>query len=296
MKTKFIFVVALAILMAFPGKTWSQKSKKKRQVIIETVDGTILTGKIKNQNNEFLILLSDNIGELKIYKENIKTIEFTRPSNQSPKSNKYQYRDNRSKYFVTSSAYNLKKGEGYYSNTWIFFNEVNYGLTDNFSIGGGIVPLFLFAGEASPVWFTTKLSFPVIKNRLAISGGLGAYTILGLSDDDDFTSALMANLTLTVGSPVNNASLSMYTIFNGYGATSPVFNLKGKFKISKRSFFMAETYFFISDDIFFDTVATGMLGIRTMFLGGINLDYGLIIPPEADEIFLFPYLGVQIAF
>jgi len=57
----------------------------------------------------------------------------------------------------------LHKGEGYYQNIWVFWNQASFGVTENFSLGFGIIPLFLFGGEAgqySPIWVVPKLSYP----------------------------------------------------------------------------------------------------------------------------------------
>ena len=298
MKTKVILTIILAfIMMLSPNDVFSQKRSKKKLIRVEVKDGTVLTGFIKRQNDKYLVLTSKTIGEIKVYKKNIRSIEYVTDSKKNvlPKK-KRRHIDNRAKYFTSSSAYNLKKGQGYFSNTWILFNDVNYGLTDNFSVGGGIVPSFLFGGESTPVWLTTKFSLPIIKNRFNVSAGLAAWTLLG--GYDDYTSALVANITATVGNPENNGSLSVYYIFNRYGGTSPIFNLKGKFKITNRTFFMGESYFSLSDEVFFDEGLFGLLGLRTMFLGGIDLDYALIVPiaGDLDGVHLLPYLGVHIAF
>jgi hypothetical protein len=54
----------------------------------------------------------------------------------------------------------MNKGEGYYHNFMVFINQATYGVTDNISIGGGLVPLFLFGG-LTPVWITPKVSVPI---------------------------------------------------------------------------------------------------------------------------------------
>jgi len=46
-------------------------------------------------------------------------------------------------------------------------NSCTVSLTARFSVGGGLVPLFLFGGGPTPVWFTAKLSIPTKKQNLA---------------------------------------------------------------------------------------------------------------------------------
>ena len=292
MKTKFIFVVILAVIMVIPGKIWSQRTKKKREVRIETIDGTVLTGKVKKQNDNYILLISKNIGEFKVYKDKIRKIEYLDESEFTDFIKPHGHKDNRSRYFITSSAYNLRKGETFYSNTWIFFNDINYGLTNNFSIGGGIIPLFLFNGADSPIWVSAKLSLPIVKNKFNISTGLSGWTVLG--DETDIEAAMAANVTATIGSPINNGSLSIYILFNEKGVSEPLLDLKGKFKISSRSFIMGEMYFFVEDDKFFPGAFLGLIGMRTMFMGGLDLDYGLFVPVGDEGNILLPYLGIHI--
>ncbi len=41
-----------------------------------------------------------------------------------------------SDYFTSQSSFSLKKGEGRYSNTWVFFNDFQLGVTDYESMCG----------------------------------------------------------------------------------------------------------------------------------------------------------------
>jgi len=83
------------------------------------------------------------------------------------------------RYFFGPNGHGLNKGEGYYQNVWIFFNQISYGVTDYFSISAGVVPAFLFAGSPTPVWVVPKFSVPIKKDVLSVGAGGLFGTILG---------------------------------------------------------------------------------------------------------------------
>ena len=293
MKAKLTITIVLILSFVFIGNIYSQENKK-RQVKVETIDGTVLSGTILTQDDKSITIISKNIGEVKIDKDNVKSIEFNTEKNKDfNTSGTFGHIDHPSRYFFSSSAYGLKKGQKIYSNFYIFFNDINFGVTNNFTLGVGMVPLFLFAGTPSPTWVSTKLSLPIVKNKFVLSAGVSAIATLGFEDDLD--AALMFSSSATIGSPSNNGTLSMYVLSNLDGDAGVAINLKGKFRISRRSFFMLETYLMGVDDLFIDSGFSALLGLRTMFQGGINLDYGLLTPIAFDDSVFLPFLGVQVS-
>src|SRR5687767_1809845 len=140
----FIFLMVVTISVANAQQTDSTLSK------VETTDGNTYVGKIVSETNETLTLRTDNIGELTFKKSNIVRIT---PVQSAQLKNGVLWSDNpqATRYFLAPNGYGLKRGEAYYQNVWIFFNQVSVGVTDNFSMGAGMVPLFLFAGAPTPV-------------------------------------------------------------------------------------------------------------------------------------------------
>jgi hypothetical protein len=63
----------------------------------------------------------------------------------------------------------------------VLFNQGGYGVTNYFSIGAGILPVFLFGGGATPVWITPKFSIPVVIDKFNVGAGALAGTVLGES-------------------------------------------------------------------------------------------------------------------
>lgn len=76
------------------------------------------------------------------------------------------------RYFFMTNGYGLRKGEAYYQNTWIMFNQISYGITNHITLGAGVVTLFLFAGAPTTAWITPKVAIPILKHKFNMSAGM----------------------------------------------------------------------------------------------------------------------------
>jgi hypothetical protein len=195
------------------------------------------------------------------------------------------------RYFWLPNGYGLKKKESYYQNVWLFFNQVSVGLTDNFSIGAGMVPLFLFAGSPTPVWITPKVSFPVVKDKFNIGAGALAGTVIGL-DESGF--GLLYGLT-TFGSRDKNFTLGLgWAYAGGTIANVPTISVGGMIRTGPRGYFLTENYFIGAGGETFGIISAG--GRR--IIKRISLDYGLFLPLAAglDTFLAMPWLGLTVPF
>lgn len=76
------------------------------------------------------------------------------PTSQPAKDSAFADEHN-TRYFFAPSAYTLKKGEGYYNTIYFLIHDVQYGLSDNFSLGMGTTVIGL------PLYLTPKYSIPI---------------------------------------------------------------------------------------------------------------------------------------
>ncbi len=68
-----------------------------------------------------------------------------------------------SRYFFSPSSYNLRRGELYYNTVYFATHDLQYGITDNFSVGMGTTPALL------PFYITPKYSYSINeKNTVSI--------------------------------------------------------------------------------------------------------------------------------
>lgn len=258
---------------------------------IETKGGNIFIGEIIEQNAEQLILKTENFGTITISKMDLIRISIIR--NDRIIDNTYWVDHMQStRYFWQPSGYGLKKGEGYSQNIWVLFNQFSYGVSDNFLIGGGIIPLFLFAGTPTPVWLTPKVSIPIKADKLNLgAGGLFA-TVLG---EQDMNFGILYG-TLTVGSKDKNVSFGAgYGYAGGNWATSPTFSFSILHRTSSKGYFLSENYFIGTSESF---GILAMIGGRRIIGQRSGLDFGIVLPisPDQDIFLAIPWLGITIPF
>ena len=257
---------------------------------IETMDGNTYMGQILSQDSVKILFNSDKLGEISIFKTNIKkmnTIDM-----KKIKDGQYWF-DNpqATRYFFSPNAYGLKAGEGYYQNVWVLVNSFAVGITDYISIGGGLVPLFLFAGSPTPVWFTPKFSIPISKDKVSIGAGALLGTVVG-GEDSGF--GILYGIS-TFGSKDNNMSVGLgYGYAGGEWAKSPMINLNAMIRTGARGYFLTENYFIKTGNT---TTVIFTIGGRQI-IRDAGLDYGLMIPfmTDMDRFIAFPWLGITIPF
>ncbi|HKJ77896.1 MAG TPA: hypothetical protein VKA10_00120 [Prolixibacteraceae bacterium] len=286
MKTKvFLITVFLCVIFTTNAQTISDTTL----VQIETQDGNEFIGTVILEDSEKIILKTANFGDISILKSNVKSTKEV--TVQQIKDGKLWFANPQStRYFWSPNGYGLKKGEGYYQNIWVLWNQFAYGLTENFSIGGAIVPLFLFGGAPTPLFGTVKLSIPLDKEKINLAAGAIAGTVLGESES---SFGILYGLS-TFGSPDNNVSLGLGFGFGGGEiASTPVVNLNGMFRLSSRWYFLTENYYINIED---ENVGMISLGSRWI-IKKAALDFGLFFPVvDAGSFIGIPWLGMTVPF
>ena len=258
------------------------------QVTIQTTDDNEYVGFIVAQTPETVSLKTDKLGVINIPKKLIRSIQEVRK--EQIVDGEYWY-DNpyATRYFFGPNGYGLRKGEGYYQNAWIFFNQISYGVTKHLTIGAGFVPGFLLGGGATPIWLTPKVSIPLGKDKVNLGvGGLFA-TALG-SEGGSFG---VAYGQLTLGPRDRNINFGL-----GYGyagdewADTPTITISGMYRASKKFALMTENYIFDTGEENFILLSFGgrFIGRR------VAIDGGLFVPAVEDGLFAVPWLGVNVPF
>ena len=255
---------------------------------IETVDGNEFLGEIISEDSESVKIKTDKFGQVTINKSDIK--KKNPVVVQQLKDGKLWFANPQStRYFWSPNGYGLKKGEGYYQNIWVLWNQFSYGVTDYFSVGAGIIPTFLFSAP-TPVFATMKFSIPVKKDKFNIAGGAIAGYVVG---EEGAGLGILYGLA-TYGSPDSNVSFGMgYGFAGGEWAQSPMFNLNGMFRVSSRGYVITENYVISGGG---ETIVLVSLGGRSI-IKKVALDYGLFIPYADGSIeFAIPWLGFTVPF
>jgi len=282
-------VIFFLILIFTFYEAYSQEGNETALVRIETNDGNEYTGKIVRQDSARIFLATETLGEIAIRKSNIKSQEKLRIE-QIKDGEIWFANPQATRYFWSPNGYGLNKGEGYYQNIWVMWNQFAYGLTDNLSIGGAVVPLFLFGGAPTPVFGTAKISFPIEKEKINLAAGVIAGTVLGESETGF---GILYGLS-TFGSRDNNLSFGLgYGFGGGEWASAPIINLNGMFRLASRWYFLTENYYINIDEENFAMVSLGARWI----IKKAALDFGFVIPVAEDAGFIgIPWLGMTIPF
>lgn len=150
----------------------------------------------------------------------------------------FEISDHNTRYFFAPSAYNLKKGELYYNTVYFLLHDIQYGLTDNFSIGMGTSIIGI------PIYLTPKVSFPIGERSafalgdMLIFGTYGTNAMGNLLYGSFSTGGIQGNTSFGVGYLLTNESdITAKT-------SSPVFNLSGMARASSHIYLLTENYLF----------------------------------------------------
>ncbi len=283
------FVFITFCLIGFSLQTNAQNSQDSIRSQVETIDGNEYIGIILEQTPETIRIKTDKLGEISIPRSEVKRI--TQLTATKIKDGRYWLENPQStRYFWSPNGYSLKKGEGYYQNVWVLFNQAVYGLTDHFSAGIGMMPLFLFQGTSTPVWITLKYSVPVVKDKINLGGGALIGTVIG----EQGSAGIVYGIS-TFGSKDKNITVGLgYGFGGGEFASTPLINIGGMIRTGANGYLMTENYLIINSDNF--GLLTMIGGRRIIRHFGLDFGVGIPIGSDMDGFFAFPWLGFTIPF
>ena len=254
---------------------------------IEMFNDNSYTGYILSRNEETIEFKTRELGII-----NLKVIGITKmetiEADRIIKGEFWADNPQATRYFWAPAGYGLKKGEGYYQNVWLFFNQVSFGITDYFSFGGGVVPLFLIDGAPTPVWITPKFSIP-IDDKVHI--GVGALTGLVLGADSGESGYGIVYGATTLGSRDKNFNIGLgYGYLGGELANAPTISIGGMIRTGKRGYFITENYLISTEGSTSIFISAGgrLVGKK------ITFDFGGILPIVEGTFIALPWLGISV--
>ena len=147
----------------------------------------------------------------------------------------------RSRYFFSPSSFNLEKGELYYNTMYFLVHDVQYGLSDQFSMGMGTTVI------GFPFYVTPKFTMPINKKSAL---ALGDMLVMG-TYATRFTGNLLY-LTYTRGDVYKNFTIGAgFLTFGGKDISNevnaPVLNFAVLSRISDHIYFVTENYFSLTN-------------------------------------------------
>lgn len=204
-----------------------------------------------------------------------------------------------SRYLFGPSARNLRQGEGVVQDVWLFLAGVNYGITNNFSVGAYLSLVPGVGLQNQFVMLTPKVGFEVGHNWHVGAGAL----LLRIPDGNTGYGAGLVYGVATRGSADNNFSLGVGYGFAGGGiGSTPALYLAGQTRVSRRVSLMTENYIVAAaSPVFFGLYGIKLnwprlsLGIASGYAGYIdnenyNNSYGYTYNSPDRSFFAFGYV------
>lgn len=162
----------MAFALTGPGLAASAQQPKQgfptdAVLSVSLKDGTILVGRIAEEDATHLTVLTLEGLTIRIPRSSIVSMREAAP----PAAGQFTRSDpNYSRLMFTPTARPLRKGDGYFSDHYVAFPGVAYGLTDHFSLSGG-VSIVPGVGLAEQVFYVSpKIGFDV-SEKLALGAG-----------------------------------------------------------------------------------------------------------------------------
>lgn len=246
-----------------------------------------MIGTLLSQNEEEVVIETQQLGEITIARENIQQMEEISPDRIQ--DGEYWFENPQStRYFFAPNALGIPDGQGYYQNTWILFNNVNYGVSDNFSIGAGMIPIFLFGADALPIWVLPKVSVSVPQSTLHFAGG----AVLGGIVGEDGEGVGLVYGSSTIGSRDHNMTLGLgFGYMGGEFSETPLINVSGMTRIGQTTYLITENYYS-------PALEGGVLSFGVRWAPeNFAVDFALFRPlDETGSFIAAPWLGVTIPF
>ena len=254
---------------------------------VETVGGTQFSGILRASDELTLTFETRELGLVTVQRTSVRQLMSQTPE-QARRG--FDYVGNGTRLFFFPTARNLHQGEGYVQAINVFVLGVNYGITENISVGL-LAPVLPVIGVPFLV-ITPKFSVPV-SDKLHL--GVGVFYGFATGAAGSSGSAGVGYGLATYGSADANLTLGLGYGFTGDGnvGSSPVVVLGGNLRLSRLFSLVNETY--IAD---FD-VSTGFGGLAGLRYAAprFSASLGALYYTSRSDSGIFPaYLDVAYRF
>ena len=289
--------IALLFLVGVTKPTQAQRVSLDSVSVADTAvrhvvrlrDGSTLMGRI-------LAVTPDSIrvrlaqGEVTLSRGGIAQVQQVAPA--SIRSGVYWFENpHATRLLLSSTAFPMEKGTGYYSNTWLALHTFATGLTDRFTLGGGLA---WFPGVGLDETFYYVLPKYTVVNRDRTKLAIGALAALLPQDAGSDVSHSLGILYAvgTTGSRDSNLSLGLGWGYQGDEiGKNPVLMVGGQHRFHRRMSLISENWF-----VPIDGETEGVISYGLRFLGeAITVDLAWV-SVLGEEFTGIPWLGFAFRF
>jgi len=200
---------------------------------VETVKGTQFSGTLRAANEESLTFETKELGLVTLQRANLRQLASLTPEQVR---RGFNYVGNGTRMFFAPTARGLHQGEGEVQVIDIFLTSVNYGFTDNISVGL-LVPIIPFVGIPF-VAVAPKVSVP-ISDKFRVGAGI----LYGFTTSFDAGESGGAGYGVaTYGTADTNITLGLGYGLGGTSFGSPVGVVGANVRVSRLFSLVNETY------------------------------------------------------
>lgn len=235
-------------------------------------DGQELRGKLVSQDGSGVTLELQGGARVEVPAETVGRIDLARPGQTVVRSQD----PSRTRYLYSPSAFMLRRGEAYLSQTELLLTSAAFGVTDHLTLGlGSCLPVLLWTDGEGMNFVGMVKAGGSLSDRLHLAVGAQALFVPGTDTAMGFLFA-----TATVGTPDAHLSLSAGPPFAaGDGAGDLIVTLSGAVRLSEGVALVSENWSVPTGD--------GRLVISSgavRFIGrGVSVDVGLVFGEDASQ-------------
>ncbi|MGY3091181.1 hypothetical protein ACVWYF_004247 [Hymenobacter sp. UYAg731] len=225
-----------------PAATAPNEYLLGRTYRVETTKGTTFTGSLVGLSLNGLEFESTELGHISLQRDQVRRAELQGPLNAGLKPGYYDI-GNGNRLFFAPTGRGLRRGENSLQTVNLFLLGANFGITDNFSMGGYITLIPGLGLGNQFLVLTPKVSFPVSEKLHVGAGAL----YLRIPDFDGLLNRSYGAGILygaaTYGSADDNVTLGLgYGFFEGEIGSTPIVEIGGQKRISRRISLISENY------------------------------------------------------
>lgn len=239
--------------------------------LVQLDDGSQVYGRIVDVSDSIVVIVAD-FGTFRIPPRAIrrvsKTTSVARTAAASGRAEYWFENPNATRLIFAPTGRMLSRGEGYFSDYMLFFPGIAVGVTNSFTIGGGVS---IFPGDEQVAYLTPKVG---IVQSPKVNLAVGA--LIAAVPQEDLLGILYG--VGTFGSTDASATLGLGFGWDGDGlADRPVGLVGGEMRVSRRVALITENWIVPAIDPVFS------YGLR--FMGEhMAVDLALVRPAGADGI------------
>lgn len=291
-------LLSLVLFAAVPAAAQQDTANAKPPApaithVLKTREGSTLLGRLVADSGD-TVRFQTSLGMLAIPRRNVAELKAVKPS--EVRDGEYWFPDpNRTRLFFAPTGRMLKPGEGYYSNTYLFLQQVAAGASDHVTLGGGLSLLPTNDMSQQVYYFTPEVG---VYNTDAANVAIGSVLAWVPTDNGKPFGVLYG--VASHGGPDGSVTGGLgYGFYGSEMSSRPVAMFGGARRVTQRLALISENYGMLYDsnestcDITCTDATHRRIGVLSMygvrFMGEkLSVDLALANMATHDVSWIFP--------